>query len=67
MTLTDYQRWLLKRHFQRIAGVDELPSDQYIDQYIASTRERWAGTVVDADQIILDLVRIGEEFEHGEG
>ena len=68
MDLTEYERYLLKRHFQRILLLDELVSDEFIDSYIADQFERWAWTdVVDAEEIIRDLIRIGEEFEHGEG
>ena len=68
MDLTEYERYLLKRHFQRILLLDELASDEFIDTYIDEQFERWAWTdVVDAEEIIRDLIRIGEEFEHGEG
>ena len=68
MELTEYERWLLKRSFQRTYLLDELASDEFIDTFIDEQFERWAGTdAVDAEEIIRNLVRIAEEFEHGEG
>ena len=72
MELTDYERHLLKRSFQRTGFltnvIGQMPSDEQLDTWIDGQFELWAGTdAVDAEQIIRGAIRIAEEFEHGEG